>query len=326
MADQAGFQRAPAPGGIFGQPPQPAIAPMPQNKGLQPADMLPEIAKQDPLFRDGPGALYAVNQHPALAQKYGVIRNGNPIPAQQLQGARPGLSPKTVEGLAAVQAFQQQRAEAESGETAAAAASAAGPAGQAARLANPSGGEDIKPVSEGERRAAEAAVQSMDDFDFNAFREVVMKDLLNNDEQRELVEARLSPLDVTDLIMQGRIVQRVPIIPDKYEPEFQSMTGEEELALKRLLMQERKNIEAPDRYMLDKFQLMTIACALRSVNKIVLPHHISESGDFSDEGFWQKFNRVVKLPFHMLASIGVHYYWFDIRVRKLFIAKQLKNG
>jgi hypothetical protein len=199
-------------------------------------------------------------------------------------------------------------------------------AAQAARLANPSGGEDIKPVSEDSRKAAEEAVKNMDDFDFNAFREIMMKDLINNDEQRQIVESRLQPLDLSELIMHGRITQRVPIIPDRYEPEFQSMTGEEELALKRLLMQERKNIEAPDRYLLDKFQLMTVACGLRSVNKIILPAHLDKLGNFSDDMFWEKFNRVLKLPFHMLASIGVHYYWFDIRVRKMFVAERIKNG
>jgi hypothetical protein len=98
------------------------------------------------------------------------------------------------------------------------------------------------------------------------------------------------------------------------------------LALKRLLMLERKSIEAPDRYLLDKFQIMTVACGLRSVNKVLLPDHLDKDGNFNDEMFWQKFNRVVKLPFHMIASIGVHYYWFDVRVRKLFVAEKLKNG
>ena len=177
-----------------------------------------------------------------------------------------------------------------------------------------------------QRVAAEDALQKMDDFDFNSFRELMMKDLLNNDEQRKIVEDRLTPLDLTDLIVNGRIIQNIPIRPGQYEPEFQSLTGEDELALKRLLMSERQTLQAPDRYHLDKFNIMTIACALRSINKTVLPDYRNVKGEFDDEKFWEKFNKVLRMPFHMLASMGVHYYWFDIRVRKLFAAERIKNG
>jgi len=34
----------------------------------------------------------------------------------------------------------------------------------------------------------------------------------------------------------------------------------------------------------------------------------------------------VKLGFHLVASLAVHFYWFDIRVRKLVQAKRLGNG
>ena len=62
------------------------------------------------------------------------------------------------------------------------------------------------------------------------------------------------------------------------------------------------------------------------INTTTLPTHLDQGGNFNDELFWKKFNRVLKFPFHMLASIGVHYYWFDVRVRKLFVAERLKNG
>ena len=91
-------------------------------------------------------------------------------------------------------------------------------------------------------------------------------------------------------------------------------------------MLERKGIEAPDRYLLDKFQLMTVALGISKINQTALPTHLNKEGNFDDDLFWAKFNRVLKFPFHMLASIGVHYYWFDVRVRKLFVADRLKNG
>lgn len=291
------------------------------HKGILTTDTLPEQAKQDPMYREGHGSMYAVNQT-NLAHKYGVIRNGRHIAPQELSTGKQGLRQQTVEGLKAVQEFQQKRQDAMTGDALAEKAATDGPAGQAAQIA----GAGAAPVSSAERTQAEEALKNMDDFDFNEFREVMLKDLLNNDEQRQIVEERLKPLELTELIINGRVSQVIPVRPGEYEPELQSMTGEEELALKRLLMEERKNLAAPDRYLLDKYQLMTVALGIRSINKHVFPEHLDANGQFNDEKFWQKFNKVLRLPFHLLASIGVHYYWFDVRVRKLFVAERIKNG
>lgn len=327
MADQARMMRQqaeqPPQGTIF--TPEAAVERLAPKQGILQNDVLPEAARQDPAFREGHGSLYAVNQ-PNLALKYGVIRNGRLMAPQELDTGRAGLKSKTVEGLEAVVKFNQQRQSAEKGDTAAEKASEEGLAGQAAKLANPSGEGDVKPVTEEQKKEAERAMKNMDEFDFSAFREIMMKDLINNDEQRKIVEDRLIPLDLSQLIMDSRCTQQVPIIVDKYEPTFQSFTGEEELSLKRLLMEERKGLETPDRYLLDKFQLMTIALGITKINQTALPTHQDAEGHFDDKLFWAKFNRVLKMPFHMLASLGVHYFWFDTRVRKLFVAERLKNG
>lgn len=326
MADQARVQRQgvsqPPPGIFGGAATEPPPAPPMARQGLLPTDLLPEIARHDPAFVEGHGSQFATNQ-PALAMKYGVIRNGHPIPAQQLSTGRPGLSQKTVAGLEALKQFNEQRQKAESGDTAAERAAEEGLGGAAARAANAPGDDDVKTVSKEE---AERALRSMDDFDFNNFREMMMKDLLNNDEQRKIIEERVPPLSLDALIMQGRVTQVIPVIPGQYEPELQSVTGSEDLALKRLLMAESKSVEAPDRYLLDKYSLMVIALGLVSINKRPFPSHLDAQGVWDDKAFWTKFNRVLNLPFHLLASLGVHYFWFDIRVRKLFVAERLKNG
>lgn len=334
MADQAfrapAGEVAPVQGTIFTPDASAAVAAAhalgntAQKQGILNNDILPEAARQDSAFREGHGSMYAMNQ-PNLAHKYGVVRSGKFVPPQELETGRAGLKGKTVEGLSAVLEFNKQRQSVESGDSAAEKAAEEGLAGNAAKLANPSGEGDSKPVTDEQRKAVEQAMKNMDEFDFNAFREIMMKDLINSDEQRKIVEERVKPLDLSQLIMDGRCTQLVPVIVDKYEPTFQSFTGEEELALKRLLMEERKGIEAPDRYLLDKFQLMTVALGITKINQTALPSHLDEHGNFDDKRFWAKFNRVLKLPFHMLASIGVHYYWFDVRVRKLFVAERLKG-
>lgn len=319
MADHAIGQRVVAPGGM-------SILSPPTGDGLLPTDVLPSEARNDPDFHAGAGDMVAVNQ-PHLARKYGVIRNGRPVAAQQLvnpqQQRQRGLSANSVEGLEAVMKFNQERKKAESGEDAAEKAAEAGPAGQAARIANGIGDDSIKPVPEEEIRKR---IDAMDDFDFAAFRQAMMKDLLNNDDQRKVIEERLQPLDLTDLIMKGRIRQVVPVVPGKFEPEFQSMTAEEDLALKRLVMEETKSLGATAPYMVDKFSVMSAAVGVIAINKKPLPSQLDESGNWDDDLFRKKFNLFVKFPFHMIASIGVNYFWFDVRVRKLFVAEKVKNG
>jgi len=334
MADQAHMQRAGAvPSAELAErslfqetaasPATPAGMSRPP-AGLLPIDILPNEAREDPDFREGQGSMYATAQ-PHLAYKYGVIRNGNRIMPQQLNQPNKGLSQKTIEGLKAVQEAQQLRQKAETEDARIEQEAVSGVAGAAGRLGNsPSDGPQAD--SSESRKNAQEAIKKLDDFDFNTFREMMMKDIINNEEQREIIEKRCVPLDITDLIMRGFVTQRVPVIPGKFEPEFQSMTGGEDLAIKRLVMQESKGVEVSDRYLLDKFSLMAVTIGLRAINGNVIPSHQDKEGRFDEELFWRKFEFVTRYPFHMLASLGVNYFWFDIRVRKLFVAEKLGNG
>jgi hypothetical protein len=292
-----------------------------------PADVLPDEAIKDPAFKDGMGARYA-SSNPALAMKYGVIRGGKRIPPQQL-GARPGgLKPETITDLETIAAAQQVREQAESKDGSTEKAAAESAAGAAGRLGNtPSDGPQTRPtLTEEERTEAVKRLKRLDDFDYNTLREMMMKDIINNEDQQKIIEARCKPLDLTDIIVKGFVTQRVPIIPDRFEPEYQSMRGDEDLAIKRMIMLESRGIEVTERYLLDKFSLMGLTIGLRSINGQVFPTHLDNDDNFDEELFLKKFERVIRLPFHMLASIGVNYYWFDIRVRKLFVADTLGNG
>lgn len=327
MADQAtqALFPSPPPSPLFENAPTEHTMHRPglSTQGLLPTDILPQQAKDDPQFQSGSGAMYASNQ-PSLAYKYGVIRNGKHLAPQQLQSGQSGLRPETLEGIKHIQALQDKAKKVEDSKVEAESASSA--AGAAARVGNAPGDDNIKPISEEDREKVQKSLEKMDDFDFNTFREMMMKDILNNEEQRKIVEARLTPMDITDIIMHGRVFQTVPIIPGKYEPEFQSVSGEEDLALKRLIMLEQKSISAPDRYLLDKYSLMGVAAGVRSINKKPLPDHLDSNGNFSDELFLKKFTLVLKLPFHMLSSLGINFFWFDVRVRMLFQAQAIKNG
>lgn len=322
-------------------------APGPQMpvQAILPHDILPPEAQEDPHFIPGQGSMYASAQ-PSLAFRYGVIRNGQRLAPQQLQqaahGAQPRMAPQGQQGgpgmrrpaadmaadLAKIAELEKAHNKAE--ESPLIQASADSVAGQAAGVGGGprDGSIPEKAMTQEEMRRK---LNDMDEFDLNSIHEMMTRDLFNNEEQRKLIESRLEPLDLGTLIMDGCVSQRVPIVPPTagspgFVPEFESLGGDVDLALKRLIVEESKSLKVDDRYLLDKYSIMGIAASLKSVNGKPFPPYKNGQGDFDDELFWKRFNKIVRLPIPMLASIGVNYFWFDIRVRKLFVAKNVKNG
>lgn len=321
------------PGILEGGVPAPAPAPRAPGApppGILPSDTLPMEASKDPAFQPGTGSMFAANQ-PMLAYKYGVVRNGQIVPPGALRApvaasgdpnaAPRKLSPNTLEGLKALEDFNAQRAATADGglDKKVRAEVAAGPAGQAEVT---SGGTEA-PLTEEEKRDL---LEGLDEFDFNRYRQATMRDLLNNEEQRVLIESRLKPLDLGRLIMTGRVSQVVPIQPGVFDVEFQSYNGEEDLILKRLITAEAKSLNVVERYFLDKYSLMGLSVSLKAVGGVQLPTCENERGEFDEDKFWEKFTIVSKLNYHMIASLMVNFYWFDVRVRKLFVAEDVGNG
>lgn len=301
---------------------QPRSAGLTLPAGLHRDDLLPEQATKDPTFQPGQGSMFAANQ-PHLAYKFGVMRSGKYVPPQLLkQASKPGqaasLSAETVDGLQAINARLQEQKRAEQGPTVdqqVAAESARGPAGGA--------GATDRPLSDAEKKAL---IDEMDEFEMSRLKNALFKDLLNNDEQKRIVESRLSQLDLTDLVVTGQVRQTVPIIPGTFEPEFQSYAAEEDLSIKRLIGEEAESLKPSDRYILDKYQLMGLTIALVSINKHQFPDYRSADGKFDEEKFWVKYAIVARLNYHMMASLMVNWFWFDMRVRRLFKAEELGNG
>jgi hypothetical protein len=324
--------QAPAPGRIVEPPPppQPERSKV-QVANLMPADTLHPDAQKDPAFRQGMGSMLATAQ-PELALKYGVYRNGKFIPPQQLQAQRPHLSAQTVEGLEALQELQRQNASnpavggLSDSEREAEESVAKGPAGASARVGNVPGDGSNRPLSPEERENLKKTLSQLDDFDFDSFRQQMMRDILNNPEQKEIIESSLRPLDLTDLIVNGYVTQDVVVVPGKLTLTFRSQTGEEDLELKRMVMAESKSLEVSDRYLLDKYAFMSLTLGIEKINNRILGTVYDKEGDFSEEQFKIKFKRVLKLPLHLLASIGVNQMWFEQRVRKLCVAEKVGNG
>jgi len=332
--------------------PEDAMPPPPQmpmaGPRLHPLDTLPDEAIQDPQFHRGTGSLMAQSQ-PHLAMKYGVIRDGQRLTPNDVMGgptaspggmrgnkarrspdviarelkqalmAPPGAPGETDAGPEPPPGIPRSVAEAE-------AQAAQGPGGAASRAgASPvvPGLDASTPESEAK---AKRLLNEMDDFDFERLRREMLSDILKNPKQREDVEKRLEALDIGELITRNVIQQRVPILPGKFMPTFESMQGGIELRLKQLLVRESSSVAVTEAYLLDKYAVMTTTAGTVAINGVPLPPMYDERGDFSEDLFWAKFEWMLKRNIHMLASLGVHYSWFEQRVRKLFVASEGKDG
>jgi hypothetical protein len=250
---------------------------------------LPPEAAQDPRFRPGVGSMYPVNQ-PDLRQP--------PRPGQP--PSKPRLSEETVEGLEALKKFNEEAQATQEKEA------------QAATKDHVEKGVD-------ERIAEDLGLD--DDF----MKEIrARRSELDTEELQKAIEARCKTMSIDQLIEEGELRQLVPIVRDKFVVEFRTISGEEDLAIKRELYVERN---APDIYLFDKLQMMQLCAGVYAINGRPLTDHLNDKRRFDKEQFLLKFKQVNAMPLPMLASLSINYAWFDRRARKLFVdLDELKNG
>ena len=319
--------RAPS---VVEMPPPQALQPQgqPANLGIRPGDVLPDSAREDPQFRRGQGDMVAAAQ-PNMALKYGVMRQGQWVAPQKLQNPngqpQRHLSQQSVDDLAKIQELQRQQTTTEGSGLPTTEAEAMKGLPDAAHAAAQAAGKGAS-MTEEEKEQIKEEVDKLDEFQLATVRERMMKDIIQNDKQRDLIEARLDDLKIDDLLLHNRVTQEVPIIPGKFTPTFQSVNAQEDLAIKRLIMQESEGVQVSEQYLIDKYSMFAITLGLKAVNGKELGTHEDNQGHFNDEKFFEKFNRIARLPTHMIASIGVNYGWFEERVRKLFVAEEVGNG
>lgn len=160
-----------------------------------------------------------------------------------------------------------------------------------------------------------------DMFDFGGKTEADR--VLNNKVRRKEIEARCEPMKIEDLIMKDEVQQDVPIQPGKFIVRFRSATPQENLFVKKLMANE--TVES-DQYMLEKYGIMQLCLALVSINGVSVPSHLDENGTPQEKLFEKKLNMLLKKSAYVIADLGINFFWFDIRVRKLLNPDDLKNG
>lgn len=160
-----------------------------------------------------------------------------------------------------------------------------------------------------------------DMFDFTGKNEA--ERILNNKKRKKEIEDRCEPMRLEDLIMKDEVQQDVPIIPGKFTVRYRSATPYENLFVKRLMSEEKVT---SDQYLLERYGIMQLTCSLMSINGAGLPSHLDETGLPNEDLFHKKMKMIMKKSAYVIADLGINFYWFDLRVRKLLNPDDLKNG
>jgi hypothetical protein len=180
------------------------------------------------------------------------------------------------------------------------------------------------PVTPPEKKDEELAAEEDDSwYQYGSEFNDRVTDVLNNDRRKKWIESRLKKMQVEDLIMYGEVHQEVDVLPGKLRITYRTTSGEEDLAVKKLMYSTESG---STRYIVDKFSLMNLTAGLYAVNDQVYPTHLTGDGDFDEEMFNVKYKKVLRMPMQLLADLVCNYIWFDSRVRNLLVPEELGNG
>jgi len=185
----------------------------------------------------------------------------------------------------------------------------------------------VKEQAKAEEVKKEEEVKQADEDLFNAFDFTGRNEaerILNNKKRRKEIEDRCVEMRIEDLILRDEVQQLVPIIPNKFEVLFRSMTPDENLFIKRYVA--KNDSGQSDQYVLEKFSICQLVCSVLSINGRALPDHRKTDGDIDEKAFETKLKFLLKKSGYIIADIGINYSWFDIRVRKLLNPDSLGNG
>lgn len=158
-------------------------------------------------------------------------------------------------------------------------------------------------------------------FDFGGKNEA--QRILDNKKRRRQIEERCKPMSFRDLLERDEVRQVVPIRPGEFEPEFRSITPEESLFIKQHMAKEENRSEM---YLLEKYGLCQLACALVSLNGTAYTPHLNRDGEVDPEIFKKKIKNLSRKSGYIIADLALNYHWFDLRVRQLINVSEVGNG
>jgi len=182
---------------------------------------------------------------------------------------------------------------------------------------------EATPPKKEEPPAEKEETNIFDVLDIEGLRKNEAERLLDNKKRREDIESRCEPMKFEDLLYKNEVRQRVPIIPEKFEPLFRSLTPAESLFVKKFIADEQT---VSDQYLMEKYSLCLLAAALVDINGKALPDHLNSDGEVDKAAFQKKLKELLRKSGYIINDLSLNYQWFDVRVRKLISLDGVKNG
>lgn len=177
--------------------------------------------------------------------------------------------------------------------------------------------EDIKAILDG-----------MDSLTAGNLKRRIEEDVINNKAEREAVEAKIAPMDLTQGILNNEFTQLVPIVPGVLVT-YRSVSKEEDMRMRSMIFDMTVQDSRVEIHSDDLYGVMLIVATVAQINTKQWPRHMvgtSWDAEFDPKLFQEKLRQFMRMPMPLLHALGVHGGWFDVRVRRLFTATSLKNG
>jgi hypothetical protein len=225
-----------------------------------------------------------------------------------------GLSPETVAGLQAIRAASDQA------------------------RSNMEPVQKPQPIAEEKKPAADAAVKKdvvaavdrLDDLEFERMLRGMQEDVINNTRERDAIKARVEPIDFEKGLASGEFEQWVPIVPERFKVLFRTVSAMENQYIRLWLFNWADSDPRIEKLAAEVYSLALVVAAVKQINGNAMPPHLKGNTaydfEFDEDAFKKKYHVVSTYPLPLIHSLGVHSAWFDQRVRELFTSEHLKNG
>lgn len=150
------------------------------------------------------------------------------------------------------------------------------------------------------------------------------EELTEEERLRKAIESRVDEIDIGEYLMAGEVRQTVPIIPDKLEIVFKTVSDLEESFVDNKISGEPTTIT--NRQFLRKMNELALVIHIYSVNGTKWPTLINGDGNINEDSVEARLRHIRKLSSPVFNLLTQNLSWFIERVNKGLTASALGNG
>ncbi len=143
--------------------------------------------------------------------------------------------------------------------------------------------------------------------------------------RRREIEARCSPIDISDILIKRRVEQKIPIIPNQFEVLFRDNSAAEDTYIKNLLSKEYyERTEVSASYISSKMARYRLTIGLLEINSkpmgdVRIKHEPASKEE--EDAFKAKLEMISEYPLEIIADLDAQYMWFKDRIKLVSMGK-----